>query len=160
MLLRQSPGFLQGDSEVRRSHEEHSDVRTSIPDFQKPALLFPLVVLQIGKEQLKPVAEGPHIRIHDFLELESVRYHLDGPMLCLGMLTGFKAEQEIAWMLRINAEVVDGTLRIGLRVRHQPALCVKLGTALVNKAAVVSTHQSPPCSDFDISHEASSRPLF
>ena len=84
--------------------------------------LAPLTALHILEKQLESIAQSPHIRIQRFLELERLRHDLDGPMLNLGVLAGFEAEEEVAGMFGVDAEIVDRSLRVGLGVGCQPSL--------------------------------------
>ena len=72
-----------------------------------PNFSTPLAALHVRKKQLEPIAQRPHIRIHIFLQLESLRHHLDGPLLHLGVLPGFEAEEEVAGVFGVDAEIVD-----------------------------------------------------
>ena len=84
--------------------------------------LPPLPTLHIRKQQLEPVTQRPHIRVHIPLQLKSLRHHLDSPMLHLCVLARFEAQQKVAGVLGVDAEVVDGTFRVGLGVGCQPVL--------------------------------------
>ncbi len=67
----------------------------------------PLTALHISEEQLEPIAQSPHIRIHILLQLKSLRNNLHRPILNLSVLTGFEAEEEVASVLGVDAEIVD-----------------------------------------------------
>ena len=81
-----------------------------------------LPTLHICKDQLEPITQRPHVRVHILLQFESLRHHLHAPVLHPGMLSGFEAEVEVPGVLGIDAEIVDGALRIGFGVGSQPAL--------------------------------------
>ena len=52
-----------------------------------------------------------------------MRDDLDGPILQLRVLAGFEAEEEVARVLGIDAEGVDGAFGVRFRVGGQPSLC-------------------------------------
>lgn len=83
--------------------------------------LPPLSILHIREEQLEAIAQRPHIGVHVLLELERLRNDFDSPMLNLGMLASFEAQEEIAGVFGIDTEIVDGPLGIGFGVCGQPS---------------------------------------
>ena len=87
------------------------------PDADLP----PLPILHIREEQLEAIAQRSHIGVHVLLELERLRNDFDSPMLNLGMLASFEAQEEIAGVFGIDTEIVDGSLGIGFGVCGQPS---------------------------------------
>lgn len=83
--------------------------------------LPPLSILHIREEQLEAIAQRSHIGVHVLLELERLRNDFDSPMLNLGMLASFEAQEEIAGVFGIDTEIVDGSLGIGFGVCGQPS---------------------------------------
>lgn len=88
----------------------------------QPFDLPPFTGLHVLEKQLEPIAQRPHIGIHVFLELKRLRNDFYCPLLDLRVLASLKAEEKVASMLGVDAEIVDGTLRISLSVGGQPAL--------------------------------------
>ena len=56
------------------------------------------------------------------MELKRLRNNFDSPMLDLSMLAGFEAQEKIARVFGVDAEIVDRTLGIGFGVGGQPSL--------------------------------------
>lgn len=81
----------------------------------------PLPILHIRKQQLKAIAQCPHIRIHIPLKLKRLRDDFDWPALKLRVLARFEVEEEIARVFGVNAEGVDGAFGVGFRVGGEPA---------------------------------------
>ena len=87
--------------------------------------LPPLPTLHVREQKLEAIAQRSHVRVHVLLELERLRNNFDSPVLNLGVLTSFEAQEEIARVLGIDAEIVNGSLGVGFCVGGQPSLCVR-----------------------------------
>lgn len=85
--------------------------------------LPPLRILHIREKKFESIAQGPHVRIGVFLQLESLRDDFDGPVLQLRMLAGLETQEEIPRVFGVDAEGIHGAFRVGFRVGRKPALC-------------------------------------
>ena len=83
--------------------------------------LPPDAILHMRKEALETIAQIPHAWVRVLLQFEALRNDLYRPAHQLGMLPCLEAEIEVTWMLVVDAELIDGTLRVGLSVRGQPS---------------------------------------
>ncbi|KFZ16371.1 hypothetical protein V502_05134 [Pseudogymnoascus sp. VKM F-4520 (FW-2644)] len=68
------------------------------------------------KPKLKPIAQRAHIRVRVLEQLKGVGDDLDGPGVELGVLPALEAQVEVARVLGVDAEGVDGALGVGLGV--------------------------------------------
>ena len=76
----------------------------------------PLLVLHVREQELEAIAQRAHVLIWDAAQLERPGDDLDVPVLDLGALPVLEAEEEVAWVLGVDAEIVDGPLRVRFRV--------------------------------------------
>lgn len=106
---------------VRRSHARGARKEKTSP--LSPSLL--LLPRDLAVEpQLEPVAERPHVGVLVLHHLEGVGHHLDVPYADRRAAAGLEAQVEVARVLGVDAEHVDGPVRVGVRIRRQPAFCM------------------------------------
>ena len=79
--------------------------------------------LHVAEQDLEAVAQGLHVHVGHLLQLEGARHDLDGPALQPGVPARLEAQAEVARVLGVEAEGVDGPPRVGLGVRGEPLLC-------------------------------------
>ena len=72
--------------------------------------------------ELESVAESSHIRILALHQLVRVRDHANQPSIHSGVSVCFEAQIEVTWVLRIDAESVCRSGRVGIDVGRQPLL--------------------------------------
>jgi hypothetical protein len=82
--------------------------------------LPPFPSLHVHEDQLEAVAERPHVRIRDLLQLKALWNDLDRPILKLCVQARLEAKVEEPGELRVDAESVHRAFGVGLRVRGQP----------------------------------------
>lgn len=78
--------------------------------------------MHIHEKQFETVRERLHIRVRVMPHLKGIGNDLDRPAAKRGFLTRFKAQDEVSWVLGIDAKGIHGPFRIGLGVGAQPTL--------------------------------------
>ena len=118
----------------------------------------PFLILHVREQEFEAITQSPHILVRNPPQLERAGDDLDVPVLDLGVLPVFEAEEEVAGVLGVDAEVVDGPFGIGFRVGGQPAFCsVLISIAHMNCSGIsIKSYQYPLCFRSDTSHAASS----
>lgn len=78
--------------------------------------LPPNAILHIRKKQFETITQIPHTGVRIPLQLKALWDDLDRPVHQLGMLPRLEAQVEVAWILRVDAELVDGAFGVGFGV--------------------------------------------
>ena len=84
--------------------------------------LSPLSRLHVGKHQLEPIAQRPHVWVRVTLQLVALGNHFNRPAVQPRVLARLETEVEVARMLRVDAEGVGRSPGVGLGVCLQPCV--------------------------------------
>ena len=114
-----------------------------------------------GESQLKAIAQRAHIRVRILHQLKRIRDDLDRPRIKTCVLPSLEAEREVAGMLLVEAEGVDGALGVGFGVGCQPAFYELLVFGVFEERGIGwgmrKAYQCRPLCPSGISRAASSR---